>query len=275
MTHIITLLTDFGQKDSYVAQMKGVILGLTPNCHLVDISHEVPPQDISVAARMLREIVNVFPPETVHLSVVDPGVGTDRRIVAARLHKQKFVLPDNGLLELLLRDFVCEQAVAVENPMFWQKTISSTFHGRDVMAPVAARLAVGMPLSDLGPPINDLTRLEILAPKYEVAAGWLETSVVSVDHFGNAILDLPSHVQMDGQVRLWLKPNSQDDSADFGDVALRAELAHVVSAYGDAKPGDLIVLVGSGGCWEIAVTNGSAAQSLGLKRGQRVCIRLE
>ena len=149
---IITLTTDFGSGSHYVAAMKGVILSFAPAATIVDIAHDIPPQDIRRAALLLDDVADWFPPETIHVAVVDPGVGTDRAIVYARIGQQHFVAPDNGLLSrLAARGLRRRSSFALSSPAYWLEQVSTTFHGRDIMAPVAARLAMGLDARSAGP----------------------------------------------------------------------------------------------------------------------------
>ena len=249
---IITLLTDFGADGPYVAAMKGVILGRLPGARLVDISHAVPPQDVAHGGYVLAEVVTYFPAGTVHLAVVDPGVGTARRIVAVHGRNQWFVLPDNGLVAPSLAGHTPDGAWAVTNPALRLPEVSNTFHGRDVMAPAAAFLAGGGDPAELGPAVADLVRPAAPAPTRHADGGQAGV-VVHVDPFGNLITNLPSP--------------DPGMNVQLGDVVVPR-----VRTYGDAAPGDLVALVGSSGRVEIAVVNGSAAVRLGLGRGARVSL---
>lgn len=261
MNHVITLLTDFGTRDSYVAQMKAVLLSRVRDGQIVDITHEVPPQDVVTGARILREVFPYFAPRTVHVVVVDPGVGTDRRIVAVEIEQQYLVLPDNGLLQFLSRDFSIRQAVAVENPAFWRQPVSSTFHGRDIMAPVAASLCQGVLLGELGPAIFDLgPKAERARPELEEAHGRISVQVLAVDHFGNVLLDLPGDFSLTDWALLSAEENGNRESVKV----------KFVSTYGQGKVGELVGLVGSGNYWELAVVNGSAAALLGIEKDRRL-----
>ena len=187
---LVTLTTDFGLRDAYVAAMKGVILSICPEARLVDVSHEVAPQDVMEAAFVLRQAVPYFPPEAVHLVVVDPGVGTARRPVALRHGGHRFVGPDNGLFALLLDGAAPETLVGLDRPAFWRtEAPSTTFHGRDVFAPVAAHLAAGRRLAEVGTPAAALESLHWALPIADAQGlrGW----VVHVDHFGNGITNIP------------------------------------------------------------------------------------
>jgi S-adenosylmethionine hydrolase len=245
---IITLLTDFGTADSYVAELKGVLLSRASGAVLVDVSHDVPPGDIRSAAYILGRTWHRFPPSTVHLAVVDPGVGTSRAALAVRAHDQYFVAPDNGLLTAVLRDAEVE-AVRLSTPA----SVAPTFHGRDVFAPAAADLAGGAALSDLGLRFDGIPeRLAYVSPHRE--GQWLIGEVVYVDRFGTLITNLPAEL-IPSQARFEI-----DD----------LQLGPLVRTYSDVAPGGLLAYVGSDGTVEIAVRDGSAAERLGVGVGGRI-----
>jgi S-adenosylmethionine hydrolase len=260
---IITLTTDFGQEDGFVGTMKGVILSICPQACLVDISHAIPPQNILAGALMLGDVLRFFPHGTVHLAVVDPGVGTARRPLAARLGGWHLVGPDNGLFTPLYEQAEANgwplEIVHLTNKRYFLPEVSRTFHGRDLFAPVAAHLACGVPLTDLGPALNDPARLSLPRPE-RTPVGW-RAHIISVDHFGNLATDLPGN---------WL--------AEPGRVLVRVggfEVRGVQSAYGERPPGSLIALIDSRGRLEVGVVNGSAAARTGASLGDVVEVILE
>lgn len=237
---LITLTTDFGTGSPYVAQMKAVLSGRIPDVRLVDVTHTIPPQDVTAAAVVLADTLKWFPAGTAHVAVVDPGVGTERRILAGRCEQGWFVGPDNGVFSLCR----ISDIVALENPQPWLSPVSDTFHGRDVMSPVAAWLASGQPLAELGPPVTDWVRLQIREPVER--DGETIGSVIHIDSFGNLITNLTARsVSPKSEVRV-------------NDQPLRR-----VRCYGDASTGEVVALIGSGGRLEIAVVNGSAAERFG------------
>lgn len=179
---LVTLTTDFGTRDPYVAAMKGVIATLCPPARIVDLSHELPAQDIHAAAFFLAGAVPYFPPETVHVIVVDPGVGTARLPLAVRAGGQYFVCPDNGLLTLVLRTLSLEAAYTIANPDFMRSNISATFHGRDIFAPAAASLAAGASIAEIGAPVEKLVPLDVPEPR--IAGGKVTGEIAHVDRFG-------------------------------------------------------------------------------------------
>ncbi len=263
MSNIITLLTDFGWSDSYVAQIKAVILSRTAAAvQIVDISHQVPPQDIRWGARLLSEAAMLFPPGTVHVAVVDPGVGTHRRIVAAEIEDQFFVVPDNGLLSLILDCYSLKQARSAENPELRLGTVSSTFHGRDIFAPLAAYLATGGNLAEVGPPAGDLQRLDFPQLSW-LEEGELVLRVAGVDHFGNILSDVsPAMLRQLGEADTFLLGVGRDWL-----------VLNRVETYAEAPPGSLVGLVNSQGKFEIALTNGNASSQLHSGKGAILRLR--
>jgi len=241
---IVTLTTDFGVEDGYVGAMKGVILSRAPTVTLVDITHAVPRHDIAAAANALADAAPCFPPGTIHLAVVDPGVGGARTPVVVVAAGQLFVGPDNGLFELAAPQ--PEAAFAIAEPAFRREPVSTTFHGRDVFAPAAARLALGAAAETAGPPVA-------LAGRLGLARG---NRVVHVDRFGNLVTDIAG-VPPGARVRI------------AGQV-----IAGVGETYESVATGALCAYVGSRGTLEIAVREGSAAEMLGAGRGTAVEVEL-
>lgn len=243
----VTLMTDFGTRDGYVAEMKGVLLERAPGIPLIDITHDIPPHDIDTARQVLARYWQRFPRGTVHLVVVDPGVGTARRALAVASEGRFLVGPDNGVLSPALA-LDGATAVALHVPA----DASATFHGRDVFAPAAAALASGRPIASLGVPCPDpiLTAVPALVP---APGGRLEGEVVAIDRFGNAVTNLPAP---DG-----------DATAEWAGRRLP-----VRRTYSDVERGEVVALVGSSGHIEIAVREGSAAAVLGIARGARVVL---
>ncbi|RPI94785.1 MAG: hypothetical protein EHM40_05425 [Chloroflexi bacterium] len=255
---ILTLTTDFGLRNGFAGVMKGVIYGIAPEAKIVDISHMIAPQDVLEGAYTLRRAAPFFPAGTVHVYVVDPGVGTQRRPLAARLDEHYFVGPDNGLLTPLIeeaeRDQKAIEFIHLNNPKYWLPKVSRTFHGRDIFAPVGAHLANGISLNALGPLLRDPVRMELPHPE-EVENGWI-AHITLIDVFGNLATDLPASAlrgRTDVRVRL-----------------RGAEVDGITEAYGQKQPGELVALVDSEGYLETAVVNGSAAERLGAKVGDTV-----
>jgi hypothetical protein len=250
---IISLTTDFGQADGYVGIMKGVILGISPETRLVDVSHDIAPGDIAGAAYVLARAIPYFPAGAIHLVVVDPGVGSARRPLLVQTSSALFVGPDNGVLTPALAD-PSAQAWQLDRPEYWLDPVGSTFHGRDVFAPCAAHLARGLHPADLARPIDDPVRLSLPAPR-RLADGGVEGAVVTVDHFGNLITNIAAE---------WLGPGPWRCR-----IAGR-EIAGPCGSYSDVAEGAPVALIGGSGALEVAVRNGNAARALGAGPGDVV-----
>lgn len=248
---IITLMTDFGLKDPFVGVMKGVIGDIAPHAKVIDLGHQVHAQDIAEGARILAESVPYFTPGSVHVAVIDPGVGTERRAIAARIGPHFYVAPDNGLLTLVLQAAKEKgQPVKIMNlnqPKFWLDSPSRTFHGRDVFSPIGAHLANGLPLDKLGEEIDDPVMLDFPQP-HRTPTGW-QAEVVRVDAFGNLSTNLPASL---------IPAESNGIRVD-----INGEVIHgLTPAFGFAPPGTLIAIIDSSGYLAVAVVNGSAADEL-------------
>ncbi|MCS7259520.1 MAG: SAM-dependent chlorinase/fluorinase [Anaerolineae bacterium] len=253
---VITLTTDFGTSDAYVGVMKGVILTLAPHVTLVDISHAVPPQDVRTAAFLLYQAELFFPADTIHVVVVDPGVGSARRAVAVRTHTGTFVAPDNGVLTYVLHHTFGYTAYHLTRAEYWLPRLSATFHGRDIFAPVAARLANGMPLSRLGEPIDDLVCLPVSKPEFRTHDEII-AHVLHVDRFGNLILDITA---------------DQLPEAPVFEI-MGHRIVGLRRTYSEAAPGELLAYVGSTRQHvEIACSGGHAAGRIGAQVGTPVII---
>ena len=251
---IITLTSDFGTADGYVASMKGVLLNLYPDAMLVDISHDVPPHEILPTALIIEATVPYFSPGTVHLVVVDPGVGSRRRALAVSAAGQYFVGPDNGVFTPFLQEEVLSGAVAVEEERFRLRPFSSTFHGRDLFAPAAAHLARGADYRSLGPAVEKPVRFPW--PQATRRGDELAGVVLHVDHFGNCITSIKEE-----DLPAWEAFYVRCCKVDFG--LLKRHYAEVVS-------GAPLALVNSMGRVELAIAQGNAAVALGIKTGDDV-----
>jgi hypothetical protein len=266
MSGIITLLTDFGTSDGYVGSMKGAVLSVAPQAVIVDITHDVPPQDLRFGAFTLMTSTDTFPHGTVHVAVVDPGVGGPRRALAIRAGDSYFIGPDNGLLSwavasqigvtidghiLTLETDVI--AVSLDVPFYWRPIVSSTFHGRDIFAQVAAHLSRGEPLERMGSPVSRITALPFPTPVESEAT--IRGEVLVIDHFGNCMTSIrgdgvgaADRFEIAGQTINGLSGNYESD-------------AHAIA------------LIGSAGFLEIAVPSGNAAERLGVRAGSPVLVR--
>jgi S-adenosylmethionine hydrolase len=254
---VIALVTDFGTSDHYVGTMKGVMAGICPDALFIDVTHDLPGQDVLGGALTLESAYPYFPPGTVFLVVVDPGVGTSRRPIAAAAGGVFFVAPDNGVLTPVLAAHATARVVALTSARHARATISRTFEGRDRFAPAAAWLAAGAPLEDLGPAVQDAVRLELPAPHVRDEA--IEAHVVAIDRFGNAITDLDERA-LDG----WRRGSTVRIRTG------RTTLDGLVPTYGSVAVGAPCALVGSSGRIEVAVNGGSAAERLLIGRGDTI-----
>lgn len=272
MGAIITLTTDFGLADGYVAAVKGVVLGINPQANLVDISHAIKPRNISEAAFVLSTACEFFPRRTVHLVVVDPGVGTARRAIILRTPEADFVAPDNGVLSYVLQRHAAGpldvsrqqlglgpgvEAVAITRTQFWRSPVSATFHGRDILAPVAAHLSLGLPPTDFGEAVPSLTVLPPPRPR-QAPDGALVGHILHIDNFGNLITDI------------------RDSDLPRGAAAVTVEVGcHIITGlsrtYGAGE--GLLALIGSGGHLEISRKEGDARAFLNAGVGDEVRVR--
>ncbi len=284
-TPLITLTTDFGASDGYVGSMKGVILTIAPTARLVDITHHIAPQNVRQAAYVLHTAYPFFPPHTVHLVVVDPGVGSARRPIALRTPAGAFVGPDNGLFSYVMARQPVEALVELTDPRYRRPQVSHTFHGRDLFAPAAAHLAAGVPITALGPPVHDPVTLP--PPRLEIGGETINGEVLYTDHFGNVVTSIGRLTWSDGE--LVLEPAFQEaggrkqetgggrrarfQAQDVTVFAGGQEIGDVRRTYAEVEPGKTLTLVGSEGYLEIAVREGSAARRLGLRPGDTVTVQ--
>jgi len=274
MGAIITLTTDFGLSDAYVAAMKGVILGINPEAKLVDICHTIKPQNIPQAAFVLSTAYQFFPQRTIHLVVVDPGVGTERRAIILRTPSADFVAPDNGVLSYVIRESSVKpvadidnlqqrelepglEAVAITKSQFWRPQVSPTFHGRDIFAPVAALLSLGFPPIDFGETITSLTMLPLPQP-HRRPDGSLAGHVLHIDNFGNLITNIKSSD---------LLPTKQPITIEVGNQLIHG-LSHT---YAEGK--GLLALIGSSGYLEVSLKGGSASAFLDAEVGSEIRLK--
>ncbi len=264
---IITLCTDFGTQDEYVGVLKGVILSIHPTATIVDLCHRIPPQDVIAAAYMLRASFVYFPEDSVHITVIDPGVGTARAILAARYRGHLFLAPDNGLLPLMLNGDTADEMVQVDNQELFRRPVSQTFHGRDIFAPVAAHLAKGFDIKAVGQAIapSRLQRLDHDGPCFDPAVG-IAGHVVGIDRFGNLI----TNIGLSLLDRLVLDHSDGSVETRVG----RHRILGLVNHYAEGASGEAVALVGSRGCLEIAVNCGSAAETLRASRGDGVWVKM-
>jgi S-adenosylmethionine hydrolase len=253
--NLIVLLTDFGWKDGYAGILRGVIWNIAPQVTVSDLTHDIPPQNIFQGALALGRAAPYFPAGTIFLGVVDPGVGTGRRPIAARFGSQYYVGPDNGLFTLLLEEAERHgqgiEMVHLTRPQYWLPKISNIFHGRDIFAPAAAHLALGIALAQMGETITDPVRLHLPAP-VRSPEGW-QGEVIHIDAFGNLATNLRSeHLQGRGQIEVRI-----------AEITIRG----MVRSFGEGAPGQYVALIDSSGALSICQVNGSAERSLEIGLG--------
>jgi hypothetical protein len=256
---IITLLTDFGIKDPYVASMKGVILNINPQCTLVDIAHEVRPHDIEGGAFMLANTYSYFPKGTIHLGVVDPGVGGTRKPILLVTQNYFFVGPDNGLFTLVTKMERVKQVTTLTHKKYFLPKISDTFHGRDIFAPVAAHLSLGIPPSNFGKKLKHWVKLDLKEPL--VRGKKLFGEILLIDHFGNLISNID-------QAKFKNFVKDHPFVIRIGEKAI----SNIKKGYWEGKKQEALALFGGGGFLEISINEGNAHEGLKVKRGDPITI---
>ncbi len=257
MATIITLTTDFGMADGFVGAMKGVILSLAPHATLVDITHDIPAHDVRAATFALETAAAHFPPDAIHVAVIDPGVGSARAAILAVTARGRYVAPDNGVLTSVVPEGDGGQVYALDRPEFWRSQVSATFHGRDVFAPVAAHLANGVRPERLGTPMTCMKRLTW--PQPQQCGGEIRGEVIHVDRFGNLITN----------IRLeYLGKENRDACFRVRDLEIRGITPHYAAGAG------LLAVVNSGGRVEIALPSANAARELNMGVGEEIRVVL-
>ncbi len=260
MRPVIALLSDFGTRDHYAGTMKGVMLAICPDVTFVDITHDVPPHDVLDGALQLVAAARYFPAGTIFLAVVDPGVGSSRRGIAAEAGDYRFVAPDNGVLTAVLREWAPKKTVELTERRYARPTVSRTFEGRDRFAPAAAWLAKGIQLTALGRPAPDYYRIDIPLPQVDEAS--ITGVVLRIDRFGNVVTNIDRR--------------SIESAVRSGTMSVSAgghTVGRLVATYADIQPGEVCALFGSTDHLELAANSESAADRLQLGRGARVEIR--
>ena len=256
---IITLLTDFGTTDYFVGAMKGAILSVAPGAQIVDITHEIPAHDIQAGAFTLLAAYNCFPPETIHVAVVDPGVGSARRPILVQAHGHFFVGPDNGLFSYVCDSDTDARVYHLTNEGYFHTPVSQTFHGRDIFAPVAGALSWNVPPAEFGELIDDMARLAPLAPVHAGDGVW-SARIIHIDRFGNLITNISRRELTEAQLAAGAK-------LEIGGREIGSLRQFYAEAKGGAE-GELFAIWGSAGLLEIAANGTSAARILGVERGQ-------
>jgi S-adenosylmethionine hydrolase len=260
---LITLLTDFGLKDVYVGVMKGVIVGINPHLTVVDLTHEIPPQNIAAARFNLMNAYSYFPVGTVHIAVVDPGVGSQRRGIALQIEQGFLVGPDNGLFSGVLHQSRVLAAVELTNPNYWRTpTPSTTFHGRDIFAPVGAHLASGVPIEQLGESFDPKTLTALAIGDRIPTSSGIVGCIQYIDHFGNLITNISA---AEVQEKTWAVLVGDACTPTLGDRRIESS-----QTYSERPVGEVVTLIGSHGWVEIAVNGGSAQQALNMDVGSPV-----
>ncbi len=276
---IVTIMTDFGEQDEYVGVKKGVILNILPDCQLIDISHQVKPQDIRQAAGFIDNAYPYFPPQTVHIVVVDPGVGSERRPIVLHTERGTFVAPDNGVLTLVHNHEKKPKAYLIDKPEYWLPSPSNTFHGRDIFSPIGAHLASGIAIEKLASPlksINLFAEAELL-----VSPSMIKGEVLRVDRFGNALSNIALLRWVD---ELTIEIEHVTASKERSTMRFNSKTARVVCGwhtidgiqhtYAESSAGEPLALVGSSGELEIAVNLGNAGERFAIQVGSPITIQL-
>jgi len=261
MRNVITLTTDFGLQDYYVSAMKAVILDIAPDVRMIDISHDIPSQDIMAGSWILKNSAMLFPEGTVHTVVVDPGVGTDRNAVAVKIEDQYFVGPDNGIFSLLTQEHDYS-AVRLNNERYWRDETSKTFHGRDIFAPVAAHLSDGVPMKEVGEPLDELVTYRWTVPISDKDG--LEGMVIHIDKFGNLVTNISStqinDVIGDKSVKIYVGNTILDE---------------IVTTFGSVPEGEPMAFIGSSGMLEVGINKGNAKEMLSVQKGAQISLILQ
>lgn len=260
---IITLLTDFGLDDPYVAAMKGIILEINPNAHIIDISHHITSHDIIEASFILMTSYSYFSAQSIHMVVVDPGVGSPRRAILIQTEKYFFIAPDNGVLSYSLAREKLELAVEITNTSYFLEEMSSTFHGRDIFAPVAAWLSRGVAAQEFGPVIKDFQKIAFPLLKSLGNNQW-EAEVLHVDKFGNIITNIDQNH--------WLQLQTESHTTSFTVQIGEIQITSLVKNYLEGKEQKFFALFGSSNFLEISSYCQSAAQTIKAKRGDKIKI---
>lgn len=286
---VITLLTDFGTQDAYVGVMKGVIAGINPSVNIVDICHSVSPQDIFNGAYLLYTAYKYFPKGTIHTAIVDPGVGSKRDIVCVETKDYFFLVPDNGLLSFIVQEERPKSVIRVTNNKYFLPLLSSTFHGRDVFAPVAAHLSLGVKPQQLGIMINHLEQLNIPKP-FRKKTGQMEGQIIYIDRFGNLISNITKeHLMQHDHSQSLFKTQMKETPLPIslplqGGVKInlkcleitigKKKIIGLIKTYTDVNAGEPLALIGSAGFLEVSINQGNAQKYFKVDKGSKIIIEL-
>lgn len=261
--NLITLTTDFGLQDPFVGQLKGAILRRNLQARIIDLTHSIEPHNILAGAVTIRSSYHSFPKGSIHMVIVDPGVGSQRNIIALMADDHIFIAPDNGALTFLFRDRKIDAVHRVENRSLFPDEISATFHGRDIMAPVAAALADGMPLSQVGPQVDLDTCVELDIPETHFDENGITGRIIYIDRFGNIRTTITSFTLAQYQ-----------PSSFAGIFIAQHKINSISTTYSDAAPGELLALIDSAGHLEIAANRGNAGEIIGCNIGDPVNVQM-
>jgi len=291
---VITLLTDFGNQDAYVGVVKGVIAGINPFTNIIDICHSIPPQDIFSSAYLLYTSYKYFPRKTIHVAVVDPGVGSRRDIVCVEIKDYFFLVPDNGLLSFILQEEKPKRIFRVTNSKYFLSSPSNTFHGRDVFAPVAAHLSLGVKPQQLGVMVNQLEQLDVPEPVYK-KTGRVEGQIIYIDRFGNLISNIKkeylvkgvgSQTSDDGSKKSEVRGEKPDafEKISKEKILLKYDTMETTigkkkiigwsKTYSDVKAREPLVLFGSAGFLEVSINQGNAQRYFKVNKGSKIIIEI-
>ncbi|MBU6391715.1 MAG: SAM-dependent chlorinase/fluorinase [Planctomycetes bacterium] len=288
----ITLLTDFGYQDAYAGIMKGIIAEINPLANIIDICHNVPPQDIFNGAYLLHTAYKYFPKDTIHVAIVDPGVGSKRDIVCIKTKDYFFLVPNNGILSFIVQEEKPKGIFRVTNNKYFLPTTSNTFHGRDIFAPIAAHLSLGVKPQLLGIKISQLTLLDIPKPTSK-KTGILEGQIIYIDRFGNLITNIKrEHLAQYSLNQTQNKDQWSEDRSQTSDTLKKTskkkiplpcntiettigkkKIRGLSKTYTDAKPGEPLVLFGSAGFLEVSVNQGNAQKYFRVNNGNKIIIK--
>lgn len=262
---IITLLTDFGLNDEYVGSIKGVILSINPSAVIIDITHNIDPHDIIQAAFAIKSSYKFFPEGTVHVVIVDPGVGGSRAIIALEIAGHIFLAPDNGILTLLVEEGNIAELIRIDNKKFFLKSVSRTFHGRDIFAPVSAHISSGIKINNIGTPINKNELVKLSIPKPGISdKGELVGAIVSIDHFGNLITNIDSNC---------LENFCGPDAVKKPEIKIgNSKINGLSESYENSAPNSPLIIIGSRGYLEIAINCGSAKSYFKAEKGNTITV---
>ena len=266
MERIIALMTDFGYSDGYIGVMKGIILSINPNAIIVDLAHNLPKFNIRYAAFVLYTAYKYFPKNTIFVCVIDPGVGTSREAIIIKTRNYFFIGPNNGLFSLILKEENVEEVRKIENRKYMMPNVSVTFHGRDIFAPAAAYLSLGIPIENFGTSLtpDSLVMLPFNEPEINLTKHEYSCEILAIDSFGNVITNIPGDI---------FSHNEREHSVFLVKTHNERHVARRVKTYGEGRKDELLVLIGSHGFVELAINKGSAKDRIKVKEGDKIVLQ--